>query len=331
VVSLVLRRLGAMVMVLLVLTAAMFVLRQVTPNDPVKELLGPHASASARATLTHKLWLDRPLALQYVHYVDGLLHGNFQESIHTRRPVGSDIASDLPPTLEIAIVALVVAILLGALLALASVGRWRGAGVLRIVMVGGSSAPVFLLGLLAVLLLYGKLGWFPATGQTRFDDAPTGPTRFLLIDSLVAGRIDVFGDALWHLTLPVLSVAIGPAVAIGRVLRSSLLANMGSDYVRTARAKGLSETTVLFRHALRNSIGAALAMTGLQAGLMFAGVVVVEVVFAWPGLGSYAAQSISVGDFPSVAGVTLVIGAAYVVINTLVDIFQALADPRIRA
>jgi peptide/nickel transport system permease protein len=197
-------------------------------------------------------------------------------------------------------------------------------------MVSLSSAPVFLLALLSILFLYGKLGWFPATGQTGYIDAPTGPTGFLLVDSLVAGRFNVFGDALWHLVLPAFCVAIGPAVAIGRVLRSSMMANMESDHVRTARAKGMSESRILVHHAVRNSVGAALSMTGLQAGLMFAGVVVVEVVFAWPGIGSYAAQSIAVGDFPAVAGVTLVIGVAYVLINTVVDILQAWADPRIR-
>ena len=136
-------------------------------------------------------------------------------------------------------------------------------------------------------------------------------------------------DGVVHLILPGICIALGPAVSIGRVLRGSLVSAMRSDFVRTARSKGLSERVVLLRHALRNSLTAALAMTGLQAGLMFAGVVVIETVFAWPGIGLYTSQSIPAADFPAIGGVTLVLGVGYVVINTIVDILQVLADPRI--
>ena len=139
----------------------------------------------------------------------------------------------------------------------------------------------------------------------------------------------MFGDALRHLILPALCVSLGPAVSIGRVLRTSLESAMDSDFVRTARAKGLSDRTVLFRHALRNSLSAALSMTGLQVGLMFAGIVVIETMFAWPGIGLYTDQSIPPADFPAIAGVTLVLGVAYVVINTAVDLLQAVIDPRV--
>jgi peptide/nickel transport system permease protein len=140
----------------------------------------------------------------------------------------------------------------------------------------------------------------------------------------------MFGDAAKHILLPAICVSLIPAVAIGRVLRSSLVTTLASDYVRTARSNGLTERSILFRHALRSALGPALAMLGLQAGLMFAGVVVIETVFAWPGIGLVASEAIPVGDFPAIAGVALVIGAFYVVINAVVDILQALADPRIR-
>jgi peptide/nickel transport system permease protein len=151
----------------------------------------------------------------------------------------------------------------------------------------------------------------------------------LTIDGLLHGRLDVIGDALEHLVLPGICIAILPAVSIGRVLRSSLVTTLRADYVRTAQAKGLRPTVVLARHALRNSLGPALAMSGLQVGLMFAGVVVIEQIFAWPGIGLYTVQSIPRSDFPAIAGVTIVLGAAYVVINAIVDVFQALADPRL--
>jgi peptide/nickel transport system permease protein len=190
---------------------------------------------------------------------------------------------------------------------------------------------VFLLVLLGLLIFYRRLGWLPATGRTGIRDAPEGPTQFLLIDGLLALRFDVIGDALKHLVLPALCLAIGPAVAIGRTLRGSIIDTMGSDFVRTARSLGAPERTVMRRHAFRNAMGPSLQMTGLQVGLMFAGVVVVESIFAWPGIGLYTVQSIPRLDFPAIAGVTLVLGAVFVIVNTAVDILQAVADPRIRA
>jgi peptide/nickel transport system permease protein len=185
------------------------------------------------------------------------------------------------------------------------------------------------LALLGVLILNGDLHWLPASGDTGVLNAPTGPTGMIVVDALLHGDFSTMWDGIVHLILPAFCVAIGPAVSIGRVLRGSLHSATRSDFVRTARAKGLKERTVLVRHALRNSLSAALSMTGLQVGLMFAGVVVVETVFAWPGIGLYTDQSIPQADFPAIAGVTLVLGASYVVINALVDILQAVIDPRV--
>jgi peptide/nickel transport system permease protein len=222
------------------------------------------------------------------------------------------------------------ALILGGALGLLTAARFKGSGALRIVLVGFASAPVFLLALLGILLFYRNLGWLPATGRTSFSNIPKGPTNLLTVDSLIHGRFDVFIDAQKHLIMPAFCVAIGPAVAIGRVLRSSLVTTLQTDYVRTARSKGLRERTVIFRHALRNSVGPALSMTGLQVGLMFAGVVVIESIFAWPGIGFYTVQSIPRTDFPAIAGVTLILGAGYVLVNTLVEIAQAVADPRLK-
>jgi peptide/nickel transport system permease protein len=199
------------------------------------------------------------------------------------------------------------------------------------VLLVGASTPTFLLGIAGILIFYQKLGWLPANGRSSLSGVPTGPTGLLSVDGLLHGRLDVTVDAIKHLMLPSLAIALGPAVSIGRVLRSSLLADQNSDYARTARSKGLSELTIMRRHILRNALGAALSMTGLQVGLMFAGVLVVEQVFGWPGIGQYIAQSIPVADFPAIAGVTLVLGVAYVAINTAVDLLQAAADPRITA
>lgn len=329
--TLIAKRLLAVGVILLVLTGVLFGLQQTSTSDPVKTMLGPGASRQLVLETRAQMGLDDPLTTQYVRYVDNLVHGDLGTSYRTRRPVSSDIAVFLPATLELTLFSLVLAIALAVVFAVATTLRWPGAGAFRLLLLVGASAPAFLLAIAGIIIFYQRLGWLPATGRTDVLDAPTGPTGLLTVDAILNARPDVLGDALKHLLLPGLAIAIGPAVSIGRVLRSSLVTTMRTDYTRTARAKGLPEGRVMRRHVLRNSIGPALSMTGLQVGLMFAGVLVVELIFAWPGLGQYTAQSIPVDDFPAIAGVMLLLGAAYVLINTIVDLLQAAADPRIEA
>ncbi len=324
-----LKRLAAMVLILLVLTAIVFLLQKVSNVDPAHAYLGANASQAAVAHESHVLGYDRPIVVQYLHYVSGVLHGNFEVSLRTRHPVSTDIATFLPATLELAFTALLLAVLLGAFFGLVSAARFRGAGAFRVLLMALASAPVFLLALLLILVVSGDLHWLPGTGDSGYTNAPTGPTGVIVLDGLFHGQPAIAWDGVRHLILPAMVVALGPAVSIGRVLRGSLEASMNSDFVRTARAKGLKERTVVVRHALRNSVSAALSMTGLQVGLMFAGVVVVESIFAWPGIGLYVDQSIPQADFPAIAGVTLVLGVGYVVINAIVDILQAVVDPRV--
>jgi peptide/nickel transport system permease protein len=323
------QRIAAMIVILLALTAIIFSLQRISHTNPVHAYLGANASKAAIAKESAILGYNKPVIDQYFHYVGGLFHGNLGRSLRTRRPVSTDIGSYLPATLELTLAALALALVLGAALGLASVGRWRGAAVLRVLMLSGASTPAFLLALLGVLIFNGDLHWLPASGDVGVQNAPTGPTGMIVVDALVHGDWGILWDGIVHLALPAFCVAIGPAVSIGRVLRGSLSSAMKSDFVRTARAKGLTDRVVLVRHALRNSLSAAISMTGLQVGLMFAGVVVVETVFAWPGIGLYTDQSIPVADFPAIAGVTLVLGVSYIVINALVDILQAAVDPRV--
>jgi peptide/nickel transport system permease protein len=323
------KRLLSAIGVLLFLTVVMFLLAKVTPIDPVHAMLGANASPEVVAKERARLGYDRSLPVQYFSYLGGLLHGDLQMSLRTRNPVTKDLASFLPATIELIAFGLLLAVVLGTVLGIAAAGRRRGSGVLRGVLVAGASTPTFLLALVGILIFFSRLGWLPATGRTSLFDAPTGPTGLLTVDGLIHGRFDVVSDALRHLILPGVCVALGPAVAIARVLRSSLISTLRSDHVRTARAKGLRESQVLFRHALRNSSGPALSMGGLQVGLMFSGVIVVETVFAWPGVGLYIVQGIPRADFPAISAVTLVLGVLYVVVNSLVDVLQAAADPRI--
>ncbi|ORV88273.1 ABC transporter permease [Mycolicibacterium iranicum] len=322
-------RLGAMVLILIALTGVMFVLQNISPLDPVKAQLGAQASQEAVAARREALGLNDPVLVQFWNYLTGAVTGDLGTSYRTRHPVLSDLGDFFPATLELALYGIAVAIVLAILLAFSTTLKWRGSAMLRAVLFTGSSAPMFLLGILGLLVFYKTLGWVPANGRIGIANPPDGPTGLLTVDGLIRGRFDVVGDALHHLILPAFVIALGPAVAIGRVLRSSLLGDVDSDYARTARAKGLSESQIMARHVLRNSVGSALSMTGLQIGLMFSGVLVIEQVFGWPGIGQYIAQSIPVADFPAIAGVTLMLGALYVVINTVSDLLQAVADPRI--
>jgi peptide/nickel transport system permease protein len=328
VLTLIAKRLVAAVVILVVLAAALFGLQHISKSDPVHTMLGPGASPATIAAERHRLGLDRPVATQFWHYLTGLMHGDLGTSYRTRSPVATDLRTFLPATLELAMFGLLLAIVLAVLLAVATTLRWPGASVIRYLLLLGGSTPAFFVAIGGIIVFYKYLGVLPATGRAD-GVVPSGPTHLLLLDAVLHGQPGLFVDALRHLLLPALAVAIGPAISIGRVLRSSLITTLGQDYVRTARAKGLSELKVLARHVLRNSAGPALSMTGLQVGLLFAGVLVVESIFAWPGLGQYTAQSLPVDDFPAIAGVTLLLGAGYVLINTLVDILQALADPRI--
>lgn len=327
--SLILKRIGAAALIMMILTAIMFWLQRFSTGDPVRARLGPGASQAVVDAARARLGLDDPVAVQYLRYLGGVLHGDLGTSIRTGRPVQSDLAMFIPATAELTVVAFAFALLLAVLFAVASALRWPGGRIFRAILTVGGAIPSFLVAIAGIIVFYKYLGVLPATGRTAIPDAPTGPSGMLLVDSAVNGRVDVLADAWTHLLLPAGVLALGPALAIGRVLRSSILTTLMADHVRTARSVGLSEFAVMTRHVIRNAVGPALSMAGLQLGLMFAAVLVVETVFAWPGLGQYVALSIPVDDFPATAGVVLILAAGYVAINTVVDILQATADPRI--
>jgi peptide/nickel transport system permease protein len=324
------KRLASGVVVLLVLIAVVFALRQTSPVNPARAIVGQKASASVVAAESRKLGLDKPIVVQYVNYVDQLVHGDLGESAVTHRPIMTDLSHYLPATAELVLTAFALASALGLLFGIVTAQGWRGSGVLRVVMILGSSLPVFLTALLGIIFLYKKLGWLPATGDTAYQNAPSGPTGLIVIDAIIAGKPAMAWDGVIHLILPATCLALAPAVSIGRVLRSGLQNTMRSDYVRTARAKGQRELRVLVSHGLRNSAGPALAIGGIQIAGMFASVLVLEQIFGWPGLGNYAVQAIDIGDYATIAAVTLTLGALYIVANIVVDLLQAAADPRIR-
>ncbi len=327
----VLGRLLGLVVVLWALLTIVFLLGSVVPSDPARAYAGAGASPEVIAQKREELQLDEPLVTRYVDYLGRVLRGDLSTSVHTRRPVVDDLADALPATLELLFAAVVIVALIGLLVGTFTATARRGSGVLRGTLLAGASVPTFTLGLVALFLLYYKLGWFPA--GNRSSEVPLsvdGPSGFLLIDSLLAGQIDTFLDALWHLALPALTLALTPALLTARTLRSSLRRSLNEDYARTARAKGLTERRVLWGHALRNSLNAPLTIFGLEFGAMLAGIAIVETIFSWPGLGLYIERSIAATDVPAIIGATLVIGAVFVIANAVVDIIQAIIDPRLR-
>jgi peptide/nickel transport system permease protein len=319
----VLRRTAAALVVLLVLSAVVFGLQEISPGDPVKAYLGANASPAAVAAERTRLGLDAPPVTRYLRYLGDAVGGDLGVSYRTHQRVTADLGAYLPATVELVVVAFLFALLLGGVFAASGALRWPGAAIGRGLLLIAATAPPFLLALGAIILFYADLGWLPATGRG------TGDSGFLLFHSLFTGRWPELGSGIEHVFLPALVLAIAPAVSIGRILRASLEATLHADHVRTARSKGLTELAVLTRHVVRNSVGPGLSMAGLQLGFMFAGVVVVEEIFSWPGIGNYLAQSIPDSDFPAIAGVTLVLGAIYVVTNAVVDLLQAFADPRV--
>jgi|KBSMisStaDraftv2_1062788.scaffolds.fasta_scaffold376663_2 peptide/nickel transport system permease protein len=323
------RRLSAAVLILLVLSLVIFVLQAVSPGDPARAYVGANASPEMVAAERQRLGLNDPFFTRYFRFLGGLFTGDLGRSLRTRQPVISDIATYLPSTVELVVTAFLIALLLAALYAMSGALRWPGASIGRGVLLLLATAPPFLLAIVGIIVFFGQLGWLPARGVGDFQDP--GPFGMQALDTLLHGQTDAFVNALQHLVLPAVVLSVAPAVAIGRVFRSSLQAVLGVDYVRTARSKGLTEQQVVAHHVVRNAIGPALSMGGLQLGFMFAGVVVVEQVFSWPGIGNYLAASIPVADFPAIAGVTLVLGAIYVLSNLVVDLLQALADPRVAA
>lgn len=331
----ILRRVLLIVPMLLGITLLSFALTQLVPANAVTANLGEQAAADpqAVAAFRHRWGLDRPLYEQYGMYVWNLLHGDIGVSISTKRPVLQDLRQFFPATIELAVTALTVSILVGIPLGLLSAAR-RDTLVdqfTRVISLVGVSIPVFWLGLVAILLFYFHLGWAPPPGRLSADIVPPPfVTGFIVLDGVLAGRMDVVSDALRHLVLPALVLSSYGLGIITRMMRGSMLEVLAEDYIRTARAKGLSNRTVLLRHAARNGLIPVLTVIGLSFGGLLSGAVITETVFAWPGLGLYAFRSATSFDSPAIMGVGVVVATTYVLVNLVIDVLYGFADPRIR-
>jgi peptide/nickel transport system permease protein len=329
------RRLVQSLLVLLLVSVATFALAHAVPGDPIETVLGERAAGdpTIRAAAMRHYGFDQPLHMQYLYYVRNLFQGDLGESITTRRPVMDDLRQFVPGTIELASSAMLFAIIVGiplGILAAIYHDRWPD-HVARFIALIGTSVPVFWLGLLILYVFFYKLRWLPGPG--RLEAGMTIPDRItgmITVDAALRGEWDVFRSSIMHLILP--SIVLG-SFALGilaRMLRSSLLAALGDDYVRTARAKGLSETRVVMGHAIRNAMIPTVTVLGLTFAGLLAGALLTETIFSWPGIGRYSVQAALKLDYPGLFGVTLFIAAAYVFVNFVVDIIYGVLDPRIR-
>jgi peptide/nickel transport system permease protein len=327
------RRLVFMVFVLWGVTLMTFFLSRVAPGDPARLIAGPHANAVAVAHIRDIYGLDRPLIVQYGHYMGDLVHGRLGTSFVTRRSVDADLRSFLPATVELSLYALLIGSIIGVLVGVVAATR-RGSSLdsgARFFAIAGLSMPAFWLALLFQLIFYSRLRWLPFGGRLATGAVPPRSiTGLYTIDSLLTARWGAFADAVKHLILPVLTLALAEIGLMARIVRTSLLEVLGEDYIRTARAKGLSGRRTLIRHALRNALLPAVTVLGLEFGLLAGGVFLVETIFAWPGIGRYAYDAIRASDYNATMGVTLVVALIYVGINLVVDIVYLYLDPRIR-
>ncbi|BAV45392.1 peptide ABC transporter permease [Mesorhizobium loti] len=317
---------GAIV-VLLMMSFIVFGLQSMIPADPARAIAGPNAPPETVEAMRKQLGLDDPAAVQYGRFLLRLAHADLGTSVRTRQPVADDIRQYLPATLELGLASIALGVALALIMAVLQF-LVPGSGGMRLAMVGVGSMPIFLSALLLSYFFWFRLGWLPGSGRLGYRDF-AGPTGLNLIDGILVGRPDVSLDALLHMILPALALALPIGIAVGRSLNGALHEVMSQPYVRTARGKGLSETKVLLLHGLRNAATAPLSMLGLQVRLLFGNLLIVERVFGWPGLGLYTVQAFASADLPAVLGVAIVFGILYILVNTLIEIGQSIADPRI--
>lgn len=330
------RRLVQAVVVLLFVSVAVFALMHAVPGDPLAAVIGERQAdrPEVRAALESRYGLDKPVPVQYFYYIKNVVtKGDLGTTISTRQPVAEELGNYIPATIELSIGAMLFALGVGVPLGIISAirpNRWQDM-LARFISLIGTAMPVFWLGLLLAYLLTFKLQWLPRAGfkETGMKE-PDRVTGFLVIDSILDGNWEFLQSYLTHMILPAIVLGSFAMGIIARMLRSSLLAAMQDDYVRTARAKGLAESRVVRSHALRNALIPTITVIGLTFSSLLAGAVLTETIFSWPGIGQFAVKMALKLDYPGLLGVTLFVAVAYILVNLVVDVLYGVLDPRIR-
>lgn len=327
------RRLVSLIFVLLGVTLITFALSHLIPADPARIIAGDRAGDEVVAAIRQQLGLDLPVWQQYGRYLGQVLTGDLGTSLRSGGAIATELAQVLPATLELALSALGLTVLVGIPLGIAAAlrrGGWPDHAV-RLLALAGHSTPSFWLGTLLISLFYVVLDLLPAGGRLSPGlTAPDPITGLLLIDTLLTGKGALFADALLHLLLPASTLALLAIGTVARITRASLLDVLSQDHVRTARAFGLPERVVITRYALRTALIPVVTSLGLLLGDLLSGAVVTEIIFAWPGLGTYMVSAVSALDFPAIMGFTVLMSLAYVLCNLLVDLSYLALDPRIK-
>ncbi|HVW57372.1 MAG TPA: ABC transporter permease subunit [Rhizobiaceae bacterium] len=326
-------KIGLLIPTFIGVALAAFTFIRLLPGDPVLLLAGEHGVTPERhAELMHQYGFDQPFWLQFLHFLWGLLHGDLGVSIVSRRPVVSEFLTLFPATLELSICAIIFAIVLGipaGMFAATRRGSWIDQSLMGSALVG-FSMPIFWWGLLLIILFSGVLHWTPVSGRISLMYFFPRVTGFMLIDSLLSGQKGAFQSAVSHLILPTIVLGTIPLAVIARQTRSAMLEVLGEDYVRTARAKGLSPLRVVGIHALRNALIPVITTIGLQVGVLMGGAILTETIFSWPGVGKWMVDSIFRRDYPAVQGGLLLIALLVMLVNLAVDLLYGLVNPKIR-
>ncbi|MGM0924361.1 MAG: ABC transporter permease [Bacillota bacterium] len=331
-VSYTVRRIGLLIPVLIGMTLVVFSIIRAIPGNPAQVILGQRATQEAIEKLTQQLGLDQPWYLQYFDYVGGLLTGDLGQSIRTGAQISQEMTPYLAATMELTIFAMIIAIVVGINAGIISAwfrNSWFDYTAMVIALVG-VSMPIFWLGLMEQYVFSIQLGWLPTTGREEIRNPIDAITNLYLLDTLLQGRFDQFIEVFKHILLPGIALATIPMAIIARITRSTMIEAMESDFIRTARAKGLHMFWVVYKHALKNAIIPILTIIGLQTGLLLGGAILTETIFGWPGMGRYIFDAISYRDYPVIQSGILIIATIFVFINLIVDLLYAAIDPRIK-
>ena len=332
----IIRRLLLVIPVLLGVSIFIFTLTRLT-GDPVAAYVNEKMSYEQIEMVREQYHLNDPLPQQYLYWLEGIVQGDWGWSRTAAMPVLDAVQYYLPATFELAVISILIAVVVGIALGTRSAIKKNKPfdHATRVISLIGVSIPVFWLGLLLLQLFYFELNLFPVKGRVSemyiiSGSLPDGPTGFYIIDSLLAGNLTLFGDVLWHLALPAITLSFGSIAVILRMQRNSMLEVLGLDYIKTARAKGLDEATVINKHARRNALIPTTTVVGLSFGALLGGAVLTESIFSWPGLGRWSAASITRMDSASILGFCLIVAFIYVMVNLIVDVLYAYLDPRVR-
>lgn len=326
------KRLGTSLIVLIGVSLLIFAIARIIPGDPARIALGPNATAEAVAALREKLHLDASFFAQYGYFLADLARGDLGISLYTNRPVMADIAQFLPATLELVIVSGLMMVAIGLPLGILS-ARHRGSWVdhtIRLVTMLGVSAPAFVWAVVLMLLFAYFVKLFPIAGRLSDSITVPGVTGFMLVDTLLAGNLRAFGDAIWHLILPAFALALSGIGQAARLVRSNMVETYERPYIEMAEAYGFPEKRIARRYAFRPSLIPSLTIIGLDFAAMLGSAFLVEAVYAWPGLSRYGVAVILRKDLNAIVGTVLIISAIFLIVNIIVDILVSVINPRIR-